>query len=1333
MTEVETKTSLDDVAPDPDAIKTKEDFARQLSLLRERAGLTIRNLAKRVGVPHTTVAGYFSGRHLPAMEPAESLPNLLRACGVSDPDELARWMLALRRARKSPGKIAVGGPDPYRGLATYTSDDAALFFGREQLVRSVAQRMTSSSTSGPYVILGPSGSGKSSFLRAGLLPSLLGVERGEDGALWPHVFLTPGPDPCGELRRGLSEAIGGWSAAVRGADPRGRADGAVALGSAADSTDAGPVGRDREASPVPSSAGQPRLILVVDQFEQLFRACPYPEERQAFVRLLHEIAARQVDLGVPYAPLVILAMRADFVDQALRFPTLAAALAESAIIIPAMGEPELRGAIVEPARCFGVDPEPGLVELLLREVAPSSWDDDAAAHAAGALPLLSHALLATWRRGSRRALTVADYQQVGGIQGAVARTAEDLFNGFSPAQQAVVRRLLLRLVHLDEGASHTRRRLRRAEIVDGLPEEDSRELTEILDRFVDHRLLTVDAETVEITHEALLTAWPRLGAWLDADRSGLLLHRQLTRAAREWADSARDADLLHRGTRMATTREWADEPAHRADLSPLEADFLDASVEAALAQEAARLRRTRRLHQTIAALVVLLLLVGASSGYAFHQRSQAHDQRDLALSRQVAIRAEQVRESDISLAMQLNAAAYRIAPTAEARGGLLDASAIPAATRLLGSGATGGQALATSRDGTQIAAGYTDGNIHLWKLDPQGHARLEAHLPPATGSVFALAFSPDGRVLVSGGADRSVHLWDVTDPDRPVPGGSLTLDSTVYSLSFSPDGRMLASGGAAGTVRLWGIPAGRPPVPIGSRLPGPTQDVHSVGFSPDGRTLVAGGEDKALWLYDVSDPQRPVQLGTPITGPPRSVLSVAFSPSGDTLAAGSADSGVWLWNITDVHRPVAAGAPLTDAASFVNAIVFAPDGRALLAGGSDGNARMWDLDSRAVTATLPHPQPVTAVAFARDGRSPVTGAADGTTRLWPRPAPTLAGPTGRVFTVAFAPDQRFLATSGADGAIRLFEATDSGHFSAINPPITSAQKDTTYSGAAAVSPNGRIVAAGSLQGPVHLWDITDPRKPVLLGSPLLGSTAVVESVAFSPDGRTLAVAGDDKTVRLWDVTSPHRSRLVATLTGHTQLIYQVAFSPDSALLATGSVDATVRLWDVSRPNRPVAVGAPLTEPNGSIFTVAFSPDGNLLAAGADDKTVRLWDITNPQRPTPAADPLTTSSGHPFWIAFSPDGGTLAAANTDSTIKLWGMTSSHEELATLNASSEDVLTVAFSPDGQLLAAGGLDPVIRLWQTDPERVIDYVCSVSGDPITREEWERNVPGVPYRAPCT
>ncbi|HEX4361973.1 MAG TPA: AAA family ATPase [Pseudonocardia sp.] len=1342
----------------------KQVFVERLALLRSAAGQptyeSIERGAGRIVEPgakdqrgqtltapsHKRIHDWCNGRAVPAGWPQLELVLrvLIEKARTAEPRPevdglygLTTWQSLWKTARESPDPES--SVCPYRGLESYQQEHAASFHGRAKSIDALLKRLDGvlRGGGGLLMLVGPSGVGKSSLLRAGLVPAIQSRGLSAAGSRnWPCLIITPGSDPLGELVRRVPELAGPL-------DPDHWRDDTPEP-SEPEPSEPEP---DEDRDPPPSfdaaevrsaitrraerlAGPGARLVIVVDQFEEVFTLCG-DRQREGYIEALRAAATPGVtskngatpeDAKSEAPALVLVGVRADFYERCLEDPTLAEALQERQMVLGPMTDEELHEAVVRPARAVGLRVEPGLVELLLRDAGLRRFRGGPTE--AGVLPLLSHALAATWRQRKKGALTIEGYRETKGIHGAVEATAEQAWAELDADGQRAALYLLLKLTRIGvDGGQDTRGRCDKQQLLDQAVDRAAAE--QALEVLVQARLVTLDAEWAQLAHEALLQAWPRLRHLIDEHREGLLLRQRVEEEARAWEAGQRDSSLLYRGARLEDAQRWA----ATADLdgpSELARSFLDKSI-------GQRRRRTWLLRTAVAFYLVLALVAGVVAVIA-------SEQRDNAQYADVVAQADRLEGSDPSLAAQLYLVAHHRRPgDREVIGRVLSTQNAPLGRPLPGhAGAiyfTG-----FSPDGRTLATANERHTVQLWNLaNPARPALLGKPLDAGASWVSAAVFSPNGRVLASTNGDGTVHLWDVTDPANPITlapplnghNGSMSL------LAFSPDSRTLATANDDHTVRLWNLADPAHPAPLGAPLTGPAGVVRSVAFSPDGRLLAAGGDDKAVLLWNVADLAGPVRVGPPLTGHSQAVHSVAFSPDGRTLATGSDDKTARLWDVVDPDHPVALGSALVGHAGPIWSVAFSPDGRVLATGSQDGSAKLWNITNPV------HPIPigsslstrtggVLAVAFSPDGHSLVTGGDDGTTELWSLPRTVLIGPTDRVFKVVFSPDGHTLAVGSHDHSIQLWDVTNAGLPAALGPPILD---HTGYVAGLAFSPDGNVLASESAEDKtVRLWNVVDRAHPIRIGQPIARRTQYNGLVAFSPNGLVLVTGDTDQTVQLWDAADlNHLVPLGVPLAGHSSYISSLAFSPDGRTLATASNDATVRLWNVSDPAHPAAIGEPIN-PGAGHLQAAFSPDGHTLAMAAEDKTVRLWDVTDPIHPVE----LTSLVGHieaVRSVEFSPDGHTLASVGVDKTVQLWDVTDPRHPTTAgepLSGHTGTVGTVAFSPDGDVLATGSEDESVMLWDLNIDHAIRRICSTTEGALTAEQWHDIIPELSYAPPC-
>lgn len=1270
------------------------EFASDLRVLRQGAGAPpYRQLAREAHYSSSTLADAAGGQRLPSL--AVTLAYV-RACGGQEQEWEGRWH-ATAAALAADARHSEPVPEddaecPYVGLAAFTPQDAACFFGRERLTEELASRVGAQRF---VAVFGVSGSGKSSLLRAGLLPRLdrRGGNAGRGGRR--ALFFTPGPRPLDECATRVA-AIGGGNASVLSRELRTQARAlhlAVLQALAAQEDSA-------------------ELILVVDQFEEVFTLCSDESERRQFISGLLALAREPTSRAR-----VVLGVRADFLAHCARYPELIEALEErdAQLLLGPMTTDELRRAVTAPATGAGCTVEGALLARIVTDAAgePNS------------LPLVSHALRETWHHRRGNTLTLAGYEASGGIHYALARTAETLYQRLTGEQQLLARGILLRLVALGDGTEDTKRRVARDELGGG-------DTDVVLDALARARLVALDTGAVELAHEALLHAWPRLRQWIGQDRAGLLVHQQLTDAATAWDRERRDPGALYRGDRLAAADGWASHHRDQIPISPRTREFLAASGRHA--------RRTAWLRRaSIGALCALTLLASATAGVALRQSADARAERDQAVAGQVLAEAGQLQSTDPSLAAQLTLTAYRMQGTRDAYTDLLNTQNVPLSQLLTGSSSTV-YTVAYSPSGRTLASGDANGMLRLWNLSVPTHPTLWC--PPiatGAGSVYWAAFNPDERTLATADGDGTVRLWNVTDPSHPSPWGpALTGHSQfVFSVAFSPDGHTLASAGADHTVRLWNVTDPRRPTLLGQPLVSP-QAVASATFSPDGHTLAVAGHDNTVRLWNVTDPAHPVLWTAPLTGQTDVVYAVAFSPDGHTMATVAGDHTVWLWNTADPAHPTPIGQPLTGHTDIVYAVAFSPDGRMLATAGADQSVRLWNLSDPANPVALGTPLTghtgyVYQLAFSPDGHTLASASADQTVRLWDIPRTNLIGHQSYVNAVAFSPNGHLLASGSSDETVELWNVADPAEPVRLTTLATGHTKPIVW---LTFSPDSHILATTSRDGTARLWNLADPAHPQSIGQPLDTRSGTIAMAVFSPDGHTLATTGADQTVRLWNITNPANPHLIGQpLTGHTGYVYWVGFSPDGQTLAGAGADDRLLLWNIANPAQP-HLEATVNTNTGGVEHAAFSPDENTLATAGLDHTVRLWNITDPTHPTPLGRPLTGHQSWVYWVGFSPDGHTLASSSDDHTLRLWNVTDPDHAAALgqpLTGHTAAIDDSAFSPDGQLIATASDDHTVQLTSLDVNQAITRICATTADTLTPQQWQRYIPEMPYNPPCT
>jgi WD40 repeat protein/serine/threonine protein kinase len=1254
----------------------------------------------------------------------------------------------------STARLAVSSP--YRGLYAFREEDATFFFGREtftdRLVHTIQQKNMAA-------VIGPSGSGKSSVIYAGLIPHLR-----QEGK-WTIVEMRPGSRPFYALAAALIPYLEpDLSETEQLVEAQKLAhvlrQDQVALLDVA----------QRILQKQPENG---RLLLFIDQFEELYTLCPDPAVRATFPNYLFQAVqkdegGRQKDekessdssfILHPSSLCLVLTLRADFMGQALTDRPFADALQDADVKLGPMTRAELARAIESPAGKQGVIFESGLAERILDDVGNEP----------GNLPLLEFALTLLWDRRSGRRLTHSAYEAIGRVEGSLARYADEVYQALSDPDKERARRVFTQMVRPGEGTEDTRRLATRSE----LGEND----WALAQRLADARLVvtgrTPDGEeTAEVVHEALIRGWGLLRQWMSNDRTFRAWQERLRAAIRQWEGSERDEGALLRGAPLSEAEDWMNRQGH--DLTKIEREFVQASIslreQRAVEREAQRQRElaaarqladeqkqradeqaasSRRLRALTSVLAVVFVIAVFAALFALGQRQdavaaqQAAEQEADARATEVLVRstAEANAEENASLAITREAEALNAQATAEAERLRADEQAEQALAaqeeaEVERDRADAEAQLALSRQLAVQSGTFLNSQPDLGLLTAvqantisdtvetrssiltalQFNPQLYTYLRGHSGLVQGLDFSPSGQWMASVGAAGEVYLWDVATWQRTRTLSGHDPTQLVNSTAFSPDSLVLATASDDLTAILWEVETGQ----IVHRLVGHTEFVQDIAYSPDGTMVATAAGDNTVRLWDTTSGQEIAVL----EGHTDQVWSVAFSPDGRYLASGSADTFARLWDVAS-RQPIGDPLDMQATAGQVYNLAFSPDSRVLAAtapGAQPNPPTVWLWD---VATRQPIGQPLTGhvfgvlgLAFSPDGNTIATSSIDTSVQLWDVSAllagqaeaatttAVLNGHQTNVPALAISPDSQFLATGEGNGTIIVWDFSgrhglsrpfDQGHTAPIN--------------ALAYDPSSQTVASAAGNGQTLLWDVSG--SPTL--NTILTHTADVNlaltGLTFDPTGQFLVGGRANGNLLAWDVISS--TEVLSPFISHLQGDVAVAFSPDGQTFASGTINGNIIL----RNGQLAAAGGFLAGHDGPINALAFSPDSLTLASASEDGTIRLWDATT-------SDPLDSLSHNNIPVtslAFAPAGNLLASADSGGTIRLWDWTSGQPISQPLQLHNQPVLTLRFSDDGQKLYSADATGVIVEWDIASASALEGVIEVGPD-VTRLAFTPN-----------
>ncbi|MCP4103941.1 MAG: TIR domain-containing protein, partial [Desulfobacteraceae bacterium] len=1165
--------------------------------------------------------------------------------------------------------------NPYRGLEAFREQDSPYYFGRDAVIRNLQNTVQKQ----PFVaVIGASGSGKSSLVFAGLTPCLKNPSESSSGKEWIIASFRPKNQPFNNLALALIPLL-----------YKDKLEQAEQLTKFTEKLDKGNIGLSQVVQLIIQEHVGKRFLLIADQFEELYTLNPDKDLQRRFVdALLKGLSANDFTL--------LLTMRADFMGQAIAYTPFAEALnVYKPVILPPMKETELRLAIEKPAGKLGVRLEPGLADLILKDLGNEP----------GNLPLLEFALTQLWEQQTFRQLTHEAYKNIGGVNQALARYADSVYAEFTEEEQKQIRQIFVQLVNPGQGTEDTRQ----VATFEQVKEENRNLITKLADKrlIVTGRNEETKQKTVEVVHEALIRYWQPLKNWVGEDREFRVWQERLRSTIKQWNEKNQDEGALLRGASLTEAEEKLNQYAEK--INPVEIAYVEVSI-ALREKEIKEKERARREREKLrlgvnwvfgVSLVVALIFSGEiwlksrESNRNLQQAKINEIEANRNLQQAKINEVEALSQSSYVLllsggndlealiaSVKAGKRAKQVNLSAELKHQMLSnfrevIYGVREINRLKGFAGS----VAFSPDGKKFASGK------LWDIaEGRQLAVLTGH---------SVVFDPDGKVLVLEKSDKTIKLFDIEEKKQIAQLTGRTY--RFLNFAFSLDGKMLAVGyysifAENSTIMLWDTQRKKEI----AEIKGHTSQVENIAFSPDGKML-AFESDRTIRIWNIAERKQIAELKEH-TSSFLTSSSIAFSPDGKMIASGSDDKTIKLWSIAEKKQITV----LTGHTDSVNTVAFSPDGKILASGSDDNTIKLWDIaGKKQITELTGHADDVKNVAFSPDGKMLASGSDDNTIKLWDiagkKQITELTGHTDDVKNVAFSPGGQMLASRGDDRTIKLWSIIEKKQIAQL-----ARHSVNTF----AFSPNRKLLASEDNDNTIILWDIA-AKKQI---AQLTGHT----SIAFSSDGKIFVSTTHDNAIRLWDIAE---NKQIAELKGHTSPILSVAFSPDGKIFASGSSDRSVIIWGITEKKQITellhdGLKAPGTDDVKIPWTydliVAFSPDGKMLASGSGGRSVKLWDIAEKKQ-------ITELTGHADSVntfAFSPDGKMLASGCEDNTIKLWDI-AEKKQIAELTGHTDEVNSVAFSPDEKMLASGSNDNTIKLWNmeyynSDLDGLLKHACN-------------------------
>jgi WD40 repeat protein len=1272
-------------------------------------------------------------QHALAWDPQDRFPDALSMSAALDALTAGRTLLPA-----APGMFQHPPANPYKGLRAFEEADAGDFFGRDGLVQMLIDRLGVNRTGGTQehpaqgrflAVVGPSGSGKSSVIKAGLLPALR-QGRLSGAEKWFIIEMTPGSHPLEELEAAFLKVAVNPPASLL------------------DQLTEDERGLLRAVKRVLPDDPQLELFLYIDQFEELFTLVEEPGLRQGFMdRLLEAVSAPDSRLRV------VMTLRADFYDKPLLYHGFGELVRLYTEVVLPLTTEELAEAIRRPAERVGAVFEEDLVSAIVSEVASQP----------GALPLMQYALTEFFECQESGILTNAAYQNTGGVLRALSRKAEELYNSLESNDQEIARQLFLRLVTVGEGVEDTRRRVKIHELESLVSNYSSlsesglsgrgHQVWLILEAFGKARLLSFDRDphshspTVEVAHEALLREWERLRKWLDEARSEVLRQRALNRAASDWHSANHDPSFLLHGARLDQFESWVGETSLA--LNAREKDYLDASLaarEERLRKEQERQEREtsleRRSRQFLLALVIVLLLGmlvsfgmagrarqaqlsaegeslarATAEAEAIAQEEIARLEASLAVARGLAHAANSnlTQDPELSIMLALQSLESRYTPSGEEA---LRNSLHSSRLKYVIHSPSGFRSLDYSPDGSHFATISRDGLVQIW--DSQDGSQLLSRKFELHGD--QITYSPDGDRLAVGFSDGTLLVLDAStaEPLLILAGHN----GWFNDIAFSPDGIYLASANSDDTIRAWEAHSGNQVIVI-EAIAGEYQQNNALVFIPGTNKLLISDDlgYNSIINLDDGDLISPIEktiFPSIITG------SRVISHNGVWLAAPTTFDTAAIWDLEAIlqGRSEPPKFNLKGHTNTINSSDFSRDGRLLATGSEDSTVKVWKLETEGVEMLMTlsgHKRPVISVRISPDSSTVASIGQDNNLRVWDitpegsREVLTLGKHDGDIFSITYQPRGDLLATASFDGKVRIWNIRTGELLQ-----IFDQHEGQVYT--VAFSPDGKYLASGGEDLVIRVWDvdsgilimelighedIKDDNRDYKVGGLFPGILAV----AYSPDGSLIASTGEDSTLRLWDAYTGELLQVLPVhpfKNGGTTL----AFSPDGTRLATGTDiigpdaegawQSSIFVWDTTSGHFLYNING-LT---GRIWGITFSHDGKLMTVSGDGGYLSVFDAFSGAELYALTGPTSTV----LKTAFSPDGNYLVAVGAELTT-VWNL-EQWEKLMRLPGHTNWVSSAVYFDDGRRLATGGSDGTVRIYTMD----LDELKSIAAARLTR-----------------